>query len=486
MIKVIPQPVEVKVLSDSTFSYTLQDVKNEFEDLPFEGYRLVIAPNGVTSFARDDVGHTYAKVTLMQLLASKEALPHVEILDYPKYSYRGYMLDTCRHFFTIEEIKKQLLAISYLKLNIFHWHLTEDQGWRVQIDKYPLLTEIGSVRKQTRGDGKEVKGFYTKEQIKDVVEYASSLNIEIIPEIDIPGHFSSAICAYPYLSCDGKKVSVKECFGIHQDVCCAGKETTYDFLIGVLDEIFEMFPCKYLHLGGDEALRIKWIECKDCQKLMQEASLKDEDELQAYFMARLVDYAEKHGKIVLNWNDGMIAENVGKNIVVHYWLQTKVSKEAALRHINSGHKGVISPFYYYYLDYPYGMTPLRKTFGYSAEKEGFLGDNILGLEAPLWTEYVDSIQKVEYMTYPRLIALSEKAWSGERTTYKDFLLRTGAILNMFDSLGINYAKISEVDLKGIRKVKSLLKFLMNLKDPSSREHLKRVKLNKQMIKKKYK
>jgi hexosaminidase len=485
MIKVIPNPVSVSVLSDDTFEYADSEIKREFEAHPQEGYRLTIGPEGIKSYASTERGHIYAQRTFEQLRASGK-LPHIEIVDFPKYPFRGYMLDTCRHFFTIEEIKKQILAMSKIKLNVFHWHLTEDQGWRIQIDKYPKLTEVGSKRKGTRGDNVPVEGFYTKDEIRDVVNYAASLGIDVMPEIDIPGHFSAAIAAYPYLSCDGNETQVKDSFGIHEDVCCAGKEIAQEFLRGVLDEVIDLFPFKYIHLGGDEALRTKWLNCKDCQKTMDEAGLKDEDELQAYFMEKIATYAEEKGKTVLNWNDGMVASNVGKNIVVHFWNENGKNKEAALKHINGGHKGVISPFFSYYLDYPYGMTPLKKTFKYSHLEEGFNDNNILGLEAPLWTEFVADIEKVEYMTYPRLLVVAEKAWGENDLEYSDFLSRTDAILNIFDSIGINYAKMSEVNPRGFKKIHSLFVFLKRMWHPSVLESLERVKRNKKMLRTKYK
>lgn len=486
MVNVTPKPVSVRILSESQFSYKESDIKREFENHEREGYRLSIGPQGVFSYASSESGHFYASVTFKQIIAAGK-IPHCEIVDYPRYSFRGYMLDTCRHFFTISEIKKQLDAIALLKINVFHWHLTEDQGWRIQIKKYPLLTEVGSLREGTRGDNIPVGGFYSQEDIGEVVKYAAKLNINVMPEIDIPGHFSAAIASYPYLSCDAKSSGVKDSFGIHEDVCCAGKETSYQFIEGVLDEVFAMFPFEYIHLGGDEALRIKWLKCGDCQKVVKDVGLKSQDELQAFFMARIASYAERAGKTVLNWNDGMVAENVGKNIVVHYWSETKINKEAAKRHINAGHKGVISPFFSYYLDYPYGMTSLKKTYKYSPENEGFSSDNILGLEAPLWTEYVEDIGTVEYMTYPRLIAVAEHAWSERvRDSYDGFISRAASILNIFDTMGINYAKISQVNPKGFKKIASLLGFLKKAKHPSAWQSMDRIKKNKKMLKEKQK
>lgn len=483
MIKVIPLPQEVNVLSDKTFDYTEGDIKRVQANTQDEGYILNIGPEGVTAGASTEKGYFYALMTFRQL-AVEGKVPHVEIKDYPKFPYRGYMLDTCRHFFTVEEIKKQIDAISNLKLNVFHWHLTEDQGWRIQIDKYPLLTEIGSKRKGTRWDGKPVEAFYTKEDIKEVIEYAKSRHIDVMPEIDIPGHFSAAIAAYPMLSCDGEACEVKEGFGIHEHVCCAGKETSYAFLFDVLDEVFELFPYEYIHLGGDEALRIKWLSCPDCQKTIEDNGLKNEDELQSHFMSRIAAHCEKAGKKVINWNDGMVAENTRKSIIVHYWNQSKENKEAAIRHTKGGSKGIISPFFSYYLDYPYGMTPLKKTYNYCMEKEGFDQSSIIGLEAPLWTEYVDTISHAEFMTYPRLIAVAEKAWN-DKSSYDSFIKRTGPILSIFDTIKINYAPINKCNPRGLIRLISLSKFYKNADHPTARESIKRTNLNRKLLKEKY-
>lgn len=484
MIKIVPLPQEIKQISDRTFNYSESDiVKVQDDSIKSEGYKLLINEDGVTSVASTEKGHFYALVTFRQLVKSG-ALPHIEIIDEPRFSYRGYMLDTCRHFFTVDEIKKQIDAISHLKLNVFHWHLTEDQGWRIQIDKYPLLTEVGSKRKQTRGDNTPVEGFYTKEEIKDVVAYAKSKHIDVMPEIDIPGHFSAAIAAYPLLSCDGKGCEVKEAFGIFEDVCCAGKETSYQFLFDVLDEVFELFPFEYIHLGGDEALRIKWINCPDCQKVIKDNGLKNEDELQAHFMSRIAAHCEKAGKKVINWNDGMTGENTRKSIVVHYWTQTKKNKAVAVRHVAGGSQGLISPFFNYYLDYPYGMTPLSKTYNYDYQKDGFIEENIIGLESPLWTEYVKTIDRAEYMTYPRLIAVAEKAWN-TGSTYKNFIKRINPILSILKKLDINYAPLKDCNPRGVQRLKSLYAFAKNYKHPSSKESINRTMQNKRMLEEKY-
>ena len=486
MIAIIPKPQSVKLLSDKTFNYNAESVVREIDSsLTKKGeYSIKIDENGVLVRAHDEVGFFYADKSIEQLLL-QGALPNCEIWDYPQYEYRGFMLDCARHFFGIETIKKQIDMIAKFKMNIFHWHLTDDQGWRIQIDKYPLLTEIGSYRSGTRGDNKPVSGYYTKEDIKEVVAYAKERYVDVIPEIDIPGHFSAVCASYPHLSCSGIRPKVKESFGIHVDVACAGKESTYEFIKDVLDEVVELFPYEYIHLGGDEALRLDWLDCPDCQRTIRENGLKNEDELQAYFMNKVVAYLTDKGKKAINWNDGMLAENVCKDIVIHYWQENKEAREATLRELKNGRKAIISPFFSYYLDYPYGMTSLKKSFKFNPK--GMLeSGNVMGVECPLWTEYVDSEEKLEWQVYPRLLAVAERGWSEYHDNYEDFALRIKLISNIFDKYGIKCARIKDVNPTIFTgKLISLIKFIWNIKDKTLLESQKRINTNRTRLKEKY-
>jgi hexosaminidase len=386
-----------------------------------EQYSIVADKTGIRVFSSDKKGKFYAEKTLEQIFYEyKDKIPCFTIEDEPKYSYRGFMMDCCRHFFTVDEIKKEIEVAASVKMNKFHWHLTDDQGWRIEIKKYPLLTEIGSVRKQTRKDGKEVKGYYTAEEIKDIVKFCKERFIDVIPEIDMPGHFTAAIAAYPHLGCTGEKKEVSEHFGIHCEIACAGKETTYGFIKDVLDEVTELFPYEYIHIGGDEALKYRYTECPDCRKKIAEENLADEEALQGYFMNAAIDYlAEKRRKAVL-WNDGTLGGNVKGNYAVQYWKETKECKNAAIAAAESGKEIIYSPFSSLYLDYPCGMTPLKKTYNYKEEKE--LTDRVKGLETPVWTEFIPDIKTWELRAYPRLFAVAERAWSEEKD-YDGFLLR---------------------------------------------------------------
>ncbi len=391
------------------------------------------------------------------------------------------MLDVSRHFFPVATIKKLLDAISRLKINVFHWHLTDDQGWRIQIDKYPLLTEIGSKRAGTRGDGKPVEGFYTKAEIKEIVDYAAERFIDVVPEIDVPGHMSAAIAAYPEIACLGRKTGVKESFGIQREVACAGREEPVKILEDILEEVFRMFPSGYVHLGGDEALRLNWLECPRCLEALKREKLEDFDALQAYFMGKLVKFANENGKKVLNWNDGMISENADKNIIIHYWSEGKKSRAAAVREINAGRAVVFSPFFRYYMDYPYFMTSLKKAYGFDMTLPGMISSgNVLGVEAALWSEYVDSEENIEYKSFPRLIAAAEAGWSEGEKNYKEFIGRTASVLKIFDKTGVKYATIKDAS-PGLRGLPAFIKFFKNAADGSIRINTRQTVENKKRL-----
>ena len=466
MIKIIPKPKKVAFDKDSKlvdFRGKITEVIDDELNLKREGYLLSINGEGITIKAKTQQGILYGYKTLEQI---KEqfgmGLPYCEIEDEPSFDYRGFMFDCCRHFFSVEEIKRHLNIMSKLKLNVFHWHLTEDQGWRIEIKKYPKLNKIGSARKETRGDKRAHTGFYTKNEIREVVEYAKKLNIDVMPEFNVPGHFSSAIASYPYLSCKGEEIEVKTTWGIFSDIACMGRESTYRFIFDVLDEIIELFPYEYIHLGGDEAIKTDVIECRECIKMIKENNLNDTEELQAHFMSRIVDYLEIKGKKVINWNDGATSQNTSPKITIQHWHASKESVNATLEADNKGCDIILSPFFEYYLDYPYGMTGLKKTYEYDLKLKKKQIKNLKGLEAPIWTEYVDSQEQLDYMVYPRLIAVADVAWGGsEGKNYEDFELRLIQFSKILDKNNIKYAKITQVNPTFIDGKKQVVKFFLN-------------------------
>lgn len=482
MLQIIPYPNHVEIRK-GFLDLPIKPNKNIIDtSLSEEEYCILVDENGIQVRAREDKGFFYAQQTLLQLYKQfKDKLPFMLIQDKPKYSHRGYMLDCSRHFFTVKEIKKQIDILAKLKINVFHWHLTDDQGWRIEIDKYPLLTTVGARRAQTQGDGIVVEGYYSKKDIKEVVEYCRKNYIDVIPEIDMPGHFRAAIAAYPELSCTENKITVGEGFGISPHIACAGKEKVYEFIYNVLDEIVELFPYEYIHLGGDEALKLNWIGCKFCQKAIKINGLKNEEELQGYFMSNLIRYLNAKEKKVINWNDGMLGGNTEGQLIVQYWKETKACEKVVLREVEKGRKVIISPFFRYYLDYPHGMTSLRKVYNY--EVNIIEETAVLGLEAPLWTEHVKDINKLEEMTYPRLIAVAERSWT-EKNMYKSFLTRLENFYNILNDYNINYNRRPNPSfLKGKWE---MLKFFLRAFKAVDKGNLKAMAKTKKLLKTKYK
>jgi len=463
MIAIVPKPQRVRLLSGKQYVFLPTEHHRYIEEgHGQEGYRLLIDNDGVKIYSGTPEGFFRAETTLKQLMNDKK-LPNVEIWDEPLYAYRGYMLDCARHFFPVATIKKQLLAMALFKLNYFHWHLTEDQGWRIESEQYPLLTKVGSQRAQTKFDGKPVSGFYTKADIKEIVSFAKNLFIEVVPEIDVPGHMSAALAAYPELSCDNEKIAVAERFGILKNVLCAGKPEAVEMVWRIIEETAELFPCKYFHLGGDEAPRDKWDACPDCQRLIKENDLKDGDGLQAYLINDYTARLEAMGKTVINWNDGMRSKLISDSIIMQYWMQGKKNAAAAAEEAKKGRQMIFSPFFAYYLDYPYGMTSLKKTYSYSIGFKGIEDKKyLLGVEAALWSEFVPTEKKLESQTYPRLAALAERGWSNvTESHYTDFTRRLAQIHKMFDQLGIKYATISSADPNFIEGKKAVIKYFLN-------------------------
>ncbi len=480
MLHLLPKAKSVSFAGYGTVGDGVFTARND--TLPSEGYRITTDADGIKIEYGDEAGKFYAMKTLEQIKAQTEKLPCAVIEDAPKYAYRGFMLDCARHFFTPAEIKKCVAVMATLKLNKFHWHLTDDQGWRLEIKKYPRLTEVGSYRAATRNDGKPVSGFYTQEEVKDIVAYCAERHIEVIPEIDMPGHFTAAVAAYNRLGCAGEGVKVAERFGILPDIACVGRESTLEFCKDVVREASELFPSKYFHLGGDEAIKYRWMDCPDCQKKMAEIGAKDEEELQGFFMNEMIEFVNSLGKTAVIWNDGALGENIKGDYYVQYWKENKACVGAAKRAAQEG-KGIIySPFHYYYLDYPYGMTPLKKT--YKCEADDMPKDSVKGLEAPLWTEYVETANEVELKAYPRLFAVADRAWSDADADSNDFYVRLDAYTKYLKSK-IPVVTAASPNPPFLRGKIELLKFGKNLLDRTMMENYSLFRKNKRKWKRKY-
>lgn len=433
-----------------------------------EGYKLEITPNQINIKANSDQGAFYAVQTLRQLIPSSfenstfnKKSVNIQcqtIEDAPQFEYRGMHLDVSRNLFSVEFIKKYIDALAMLKLNTFHWHLTDDQGWRVEIKKYPKLQEIAAYRNETlighyntepqQFDGERYGGFYTQEEIKEVVAYAGSRFITVIPEIEMPGHSQAAISAYPELGCTGKQVNVATKWGVFEEVYCT-KEETFNFLQGVLDEVMELFPSKFIHIGGDEAPKSHWKNCPVCQQQIKDLGLRDEQELQSYFISRIEKYLNNKGREIIGW-DEILEGGLAPNATVMSWRGTNGAIVAAKEH----HKVIMTPTSHLYFDYYQsdndneplaigGFLPLEKVYGFnpipkelSTEEATF----ILGAQANLWTEYIPDEKQVEYMMFPRILALSEVVWSKpENKNYDDFIIKVEHFQKRLDALDINYA-----------------------------------------------
>jgi hexosaminidase len=412
-----------------------------------EAYRLVVTPRGVIIQASSDKGLFWGVQTLRQLLplqrASSVQIPAVHIEDAPAFGYRGFMLDVGRHFYPVSFIKKQLDLLSYYKINTFHWHLTEDQGWRIQIHRYPKLTDVGAWR--TEADGSRYGGYYTQNEIREVVEYARARNITVIPEIEMPGHSVAALASYPEFSCTQQPLSVPITWGVFKDIYCVGNPNTFIFLQHVLDETMALFPSSYVHIGGDETPKDRWKACDACQALMREQGLKDEEGLQSYFIKRMQSYVAEKGKTLIGW-DEILEGGADKHAIIEIWRGDDEARKA----LANGNRIIVAgPFY---LDAPLDVLTIKKIYSTditgrtsaaaAPEDEAVFQQHraqILGGEAPLWSERANPFN-AESKMYPRLLALAENLWTGthDDAAYADFEHRLQAHYHWLDVQKVAY------------------------------------------------
>lgn len=442
-----------------------------------EEYNLDVTQRKVVVKSSDLNGAVYAIETIKQLLPVEIyknspaenvswTIPCVKIHDKPRFAYRGLHMDPSRHFFEVDEVKRYIDIIVLHKMNTLHWHLTDDQGWRIEIKKYPKLTEIGAYRDKTlighlnddKGyDYTRYGGFYTQDDIREVVEYAASKGVTVIPEIDLPGHMLAALAAYPEYGCTGGPYEVWGRWGVSEDVLCAGKDETFEFLEGVLTEVMELFPSEYIHIGGDESPKVRWEKCPACQARIKELGLKDgekysaEHYLQSYVTARVERFLNSHGRKIIGW-DEILEGDLAPGATVMSWRGVEGGLQAA----KLGHDAIMTPSTHFYFDYcqsdtpenePLGIggyIPVEKCYSYEPftpemtdEEKG----HILGVQANLWTEYIKTPEHLEYMLLPRAAALSEVQWCApENKSYDRFLKSMKHYADIYDALGYNYAK----------------------------------------------
>lgn len=424
-----------------------------------EQYLLNISNNEILIEGGDEAGLFYGMMSLYQQIKKQRKYYSVSafiIEDQPAFKWRGLHLDVSRHFFSVQEIKKILSAMALLKLNTFHWHLTDDQGWRIEIKKYPKLTTIGSSRKETlvghaanwpeTYDNEEVKGFYTQKEIKEIVEYASAHQINIIPEIEMPGHAVAALAAYPEFACTQGPFEVWTKWGVNPEVFCAGNENTYLFLEDILDEVCDLFPGEYIHIGGDECPKERWKHCRKCQAKITEENLQNTEELQGYFTKRMEAYLFTKGKKTVGW-DEILDGGVPSRAIIMSWRGEEGGIAAAM----AGNDVVMAPNDYVYFDHYQdvlyeplaiaGLTRMKEVYDFNPVPENMISkqEHILGAQAQLWTEYIKNNSHLEYMIFPRLLALSEALWTQqENKNYIDFQTRLSNWYPNLDLLKLNY------------------------------------------------
>ena len=441
-----------------------------------EGYRMEVTRSRINIHASTSHGVYYAFQTLRQMIPTEAfgsygvgavEIPCAVIKDAPEMKYRGALLDVGRHFFSVEEVKTFIDMMAMHKLNCFHWHLTEDQGWRIEIKKYPLLTEIGSVRENSQVIGTHhvhnvgYSGtpygpyFYTQDQIRDVVKYAEENFVTVVPEIDLPGHSRAALAAYPHLGCKGKDYTVGVKWGVQDEVMCVGRESTFEFIEDVMEEVLKLFPSEYIHIGGDECRRKHWEECPACQARMRAEGFKREAELQTYCNHRVEALLKKHGRKMIGW-DEVLDGGVSESTIVMSWTGVDGGIQAA----KAGNDVIMTPHQYCYLNVPNSpdrdhepphgtrhparrtSVTLDKAYGYNPY-EGLDEDqrkHIIGIQASLWTEHIRLFDHAMYMMNPRMGAISEIGWCNSGKDFQRYIKSQKRLLDLYEHYGYNYAE----------------------------------------------
>lgn len=475
----VPDPFNMEYLINAIHRYTgltvtgmeaQADITVVFtyeKSMAEEAYSLAVAEDSITIGSRDRKGQFYAIITLLQLLSQGDSLTCLEITDEPRYACRSFLLDVCRHFIPKDELLRLIEIAALHKLNRLHLHLTDDQGWRIEIEQYPGLTQIGAVRRDSpSADYKEEtseyknNGYYTKADIREILQYASERNIEVVPEIDLPGHMTAAAAAYPEILCHPHPVEVAGRPGIYGDVLCMGREENYAFVFHILKEIFELFPGEYIHLGGDEVLKTNWITCERCLEVVRRNKLKTPNEMQSYFTNRILSFAEENGKKIILWNEAFADPTLAKSTICEYW--NVMDKPQRLQEILKarGTKIIDANMKAYYFDYPIGATSLKTAYEYQSIFEG-ADYRLQGLEMALWAETVHTKTILNERLFPRMSAFAEAAWSPEKK--KDYVLFRQRLLQnekLFSDYGIVLTNEKQWEASGI---KAKLEFLKHMK-----------------------
>ncbi len=470
MMHLIPQPCKITYFKRECLFDESNIIEKQDSSLGEEEYLLEITfERGITIIGGSGRALFYGRRTLDQIVQNcGKKLPAMRIEDKPYYKYRGFMIDCSRHFFTVDELKVYIDVMASFKFNKFHWHLTDDQGFRMETETLPELTEKGSIRKSSdfgnRHIGKAYSGYYTKAQMKEIVDYCAERYIDVIPELDFPGHTGAMIHAYPALSCRNVPVPVKTTQGIFKDILCAGKEFVYETLFKIIDSMCEIFPYEYYHIGGDEAPKDYWKHCSDCKRVMAENGLENYEQLQCHMMNRVIDYLKTKGKKAICWNDALAGGNLSNTATVQFWMD---KKDLTVNWANRGRKVIVSDFYHYYFDYPYGMTPLKKVYKYNpyfSRRLDLRGrESIEGIECCLWTEHIYNFSSLAKNTFPRAFAVAETAWCGPGSDYSGFENRTEFFARKLKAGQINTADKKQWNPNLLSRLVKTAGFFYNIK-----------------------
>lgn len=469
MIHVVPSPKKTAFFQRE-YVYNGETVRTSLDILlGEEEYILEITfEDGITIIGGSEKAVFYGECTLEQILKqNKNRLPAMKIEDEPVFAYRSFMIDCSRHFFSVDELKAVIDTMARLKFNKFHWHLTDDQGFRMQINALPKLYKEGSVRQGSHFGKTKLNsrydGYYTKQQMREIVAFCAQRYVDVVPELDIPGHATAMIHAYPEMSCRGRKVPVETTQGIFKNILCAGSETTYEYLYKILDEMCEVFPGEYFHIGGDEVPKEYWTHCSQCKRVMREYALENYEQLQAFMMNKVAHYLEKKGKKVICWNDALQGENLKNTFVVQRWMDRK---NLTLAWANRGRKVIMGDFYHTYFDYPYAMTPLKKVYAFSPYLRGMDirgKESVLGVECCIWSEHISANASLEYMLFPRAAATAQIGWGYGREDYASFIKALETFKYVFRKNRIHFAPEKDWNPLPLRRIGGTVKFLNQIR-----------------------
>lgn len=471
-MNIIPYPIHL-ALTGKTVLHDENAIRFQTDKtIPAEGYEITADEEKILIKSSDDDGAYYAMLTLNQIVKNypDKRIETLVIKDAPKYPYRGFMIDSCRHFFTVDEIKKMIDAAAMLKFNYFHFHLSDDQGFRMEISSWSRLTTVGAERSgshfgRAEKDDTPYCHYYTKQQLRDIVAYCRQRHIQVVPEFDIPGHTSAVLSAYPQLSCRSAAVQSKTCSGIFKDILCAGNPDTVRMIKDVIDEMCEIFDGDYFHIGGDEAPKDRWNVCPKCRQKLAELQLDNMEQLHGHMVNEISAYLKTKGKKAICWNEALNGENLeSDNMTIAFWMD---KTDNSVKWANASKDIIIEKFNPYYSDYPYGMYPLSQVYRFNPERLKGLTQTgakaIKGIETPIWTEYIRDFDSMTYMCFPRWFAVADTAWRGnDAKDYKRFVQSVRFYCDELNRLGMKTAPESDWTPNVFKRLSDSLKFAANL------------------------